>query len=372
MVQKQTIQKRLIVFFAYVKYQGITEHFCNMALAVGKYTDILVVYDKKIEANNKYINVLQENNIECVDILELRHVIVTRFKSTPLLFHCQGFVHLKLAKKHSRSIDKIMISLHCFRQALWYGKFVAILTYSLFFRTVDMWHILCHKNREDYFWFRNIPANTSVFPLGVEELFMTKTMESCMVKDLEGGEITDIPERVNIVYIAQFQPWKRHRFLLQSLMPILKGNTHLYLLGEGPTLGKVMGLAKELGIRDHVTFTGKVDRKTVHYILSHATLAVTVSNSETFGWCLLEPFCMDVPIVTTNVGIANSIIHDFYNGFILNPNCTEEQFLEKTKMAMKYLRDIDNSEIKHLYLWDTFGRTTVRCYDSMYEVESYT
>ncbi len=356
----------MVIFFAFVKAKGITEHIYNMALAISRYTDLLIVYDRRIEFDNRYLDSFRNNDIECVDVSELKQTVVARFEGVPLLFHCHGFAHLWLTIKLSRSIDKIILSVHCFRHALWYAKGVAFLTYCLFSKSVDMWHFLSYKSRDEYFWFRNIPSNTCVYPLGVEKLFMSEIAELCVVKDLDGEEITDLLNRINIVYIAQLQPWKRHVFLLRSLQHILKGNTYLYLLGEGPLLKKLMTFARKLGIRDHVIFTGRVDRKTVHYILSHANLSVTVSPSETFGWCLLEPFCMNVPIVTTNVGIANSIINDFRNGFIVDVNCEEEEFRNKVKYALEHIQDVDNSSMNNLYSWQTYGRITANCYSSIF------
>jgi len=338
-----------------------------MALAIGRYTDLSVVYDRRLESGSLYMDKLQEKNIKCIDVSRLKKVIAAYYETTPLLFHCHGFSHLRKALKIARPIDKVMISVHCFRHATWYAKWMALITYFLFFRSVNKWHFLCQRSRDEYFWYKKIPSNTCSFPLGVEELFMTKMAQVCLVKDLISQDIIDLTSKVNIVYIARFQAWKRHVFLLRSLRPILKGDTYLILVGEGPILDQVMDLATKLGVQDNVVFTGRVNRETVHYVLSHANLAVTVSPSETFGWCLLEPFCMGVPIVTTNVGIANSIIHDFYNGFILNKNCKEKEFLEKVKMALKHLKDIDNSDKKSLYLWDNFGKNTARCYDSLFE-----
>lgn len=359
--------KNNILFFAYDKFEGITEHCFNMVVASGRYKDLMVVYDKNVESDRVYLNQLQESVKECIDISELKEVISTRYRKQPLLFHCHGFSHLRIAKKVCRPIDKILLTVHCFRHALWYAKWVAILTYLLYFRSVDLWHFLCARNREEYFWFRRFPSNTCVFPLGVEELFMEKSVKELVVNDLSGREVPYIHDTINIVYIARFESWKRHMFLLRSLRSILRDNTYLYLLGDGSYLRKTTKTANQMEIRNNVIFTGNVDRKTVHYILKHAALAVTVSPSETFGWCLLEPFCMDIPIVTTNVGIANSIIHDYYNGFILNENCNEKEFLEKIKIALKHLKNIDNSDKKSLYLWDTFGKNTARCYDGLFE-----
>jgi len=365
MTQRQGIVGEKVILFAYDKGQGVTEHLCNMALSISGHADLLVVYDKRIEPGETNLNKLRSHNIECVDIAQLAEVVNSRYKDQPVLFHCNGFAHLRLARKMARPIDKIILSVHCFRHALWYAKFVAIATYLLFWCRVDLWHFLSHKSREEYFWFRGVPGNTCVFPLGVEELFMTKTADSAVIWDSSSGKIANFSTGINIVCIARFQPWKRHTFLLESLQPILSGNINLILVGEGPIRSKIENLAKKLGIRENVIFTGTVDRKTVHSILCRANLAVTVSPSETFGWCVLEPFCMDVPVVTTDVGIASVVIGDYRNGFILNPNCTREEFLEKVKMTLKCLGKVGNSPAKEFYRWEAFGNNIANCYNSI-------
>ena len=362
--QDQYNRKNTVLFFAYDKLEGVTGHCFNMAVASGRYADLMVVYDKSVELDRVYLNKLQER-MECVDISELKQVISSRFRNKPLLFHCNGFVHLRIAKRLSRPMDKILLTVHGFRNSQRKGKWVALLTYLLYSRSVDLWHFLSIRSREEYFWFKRCPSNTCVFPLGVEQLLMEKPTKVSVVRDLSGKEVPDISNKVNIVYIARFQPWKRHRFLLRSLCPILRDNTYLYLLGEGALLSKVMKMAAQMGIRNNVIFTGYVDRYMVHYILDNASLAVGVSVTETFGWFLVEPYCMDVPIVTTNVGIAGSIIRDYCNGFILPTKCTKKEFLDKTIEALRLYKRVDNSGTKKLYAWNNYGESVVKSYESL-------
>ena len=357
--------KNNVLFFAYDKFEGITEHCFNMVVASGKYADLMVVYDKTVESDRVYVNQLQESMKECIDISELGEVISTRFRKQPLLFHCHGFSHLRIARKVCRPVDKILLTVHCFRNARMFGSFVAILTFMLYFRSVDLWHFVSAKSRDEYFWFGRYPSNTCVFPLGVEQLFLEKPTKGFVVRDIGGKEVQDISNKVNIVYIARFEHWKSHKFLLRSLRPLLRDNTYLYLLGEGPLLAKAIKMAEQMGIRKNVIFTGFIDRHMVHYILDNASVAVGVSTSETFGWYLVEAYCMDVPIVTTDVGIAGSIIQDYCNGFILPKNCTEKEFLDKTIDALRLYKGVDNLGTKKLYTWNNYGRLTVRCYESL-------
>lgn len=356
-----------VYFFAHIKTQGLTEHMCNMALSVSKYAELLIVYDKRIERDRHYLDMLRANNIGYVHISELQEAVDSCVKNTSVLFHCNGFAHLRLAAKVARPIDRIVLSVHCFRNALWYGTFFAIATYLLFWRRVDLWHFLSHKSRQEYFWFRGIPGNTCVFPLGIEELFMRKAMDSPVIRDVSGKQIENFSNKKIIVYIARFQPWKHHIFLLESLAAILKGNVNLILIGEGPFFNKVKKVSERIGIRENVIFTGRIERKAVHSILSKANLAVAVTSSETFGWCVLEPFCMDVPVVASDIGIARDLIIDYYNGFILTSGCNREELLEKVKVALKHITKVDNSDKKHLYHWETFGNNVSRCYNSLFD-----
>ncbi|MFH2138502.1 MAG: glycosyltransferase [Candidatus Omnitrophota bacterium] len=354
-----------ILFFAYVKRVGVTNPIGNMAIAAARFSDVSIIYDRKTELNNWFLDKFHENNIECIDVLELKDFVNRQGEDSPVVFHCQGFSHLRKAISIARPIDKILMSVHCFRNALWYARWVALISYMFFYSRVDMWHFLCSKSREEYFWFKDLPDNTCVFPLGIEELFMSDSGAKGIIKDVEGQEILSENAATIIVYTARFQPWKRHDFLLHSLESILKDNTYLVLIGEGPLREKIMKLAVKLGLRKNVVFTGNIDRDDVHNILSNANLSVSSSTSETFGCCIAEAFCMNVPVVTTDVGIAKSIIVDNQNGFVLDPGCTQAEFMEKTKEALRCFGGIDNNSGKEIFRWETFSRTVAENYESL-------
>lgn len=358
-----------IVFFLYDKSIGITEHICNMALNLNSLTEIIAVYDKRIEKTDKYLYKLKTAGIQVIDISFLEHFIKLQ-AGRKLIFHCQGFLHLKIASKLKRSHDKIVITVHAYRHYWRFWKFpLTLYLYSRYKSAVDIWHFLCGKSQKEFFWFRKFakkPGKAFVFPLGVEDEFINShsdQVKCCDIDDIDGEGISFNNGEKRIVYIADFNHVKRHKLLLRSLKNILKNDTVLYLLGDGPLIGECLEYTKRLGIQNNVVFTGRVSRDAVRSILSKASVAVVPSRSETFGWCLLEPFCMDKPIVTTNVGIADSLVQDFRNGFILDVNCKEEEFCDKVKYALEHLQNVDNSSMKNLYNWQTFSSNMKQCYD---------
>jgi len=73
----------------------------------------------------------------------------------------------------------------------------------------------------------------------------------------------------------------------------------------------------------------------------------------------------DVPIVTTNVGIASSIIQDYYNGFILPTNCTHREFLDKSVEALSLYNNVDNTVGKERFGWSNYGILIAKYYESL-------
>lgn len=359
-------QQEISVIFIYDKGLGITAHLFNLAVNINRYQEILAVYDPTFETADNFLKRLRHENVQVIKLTDLENVIETRYKSFRILFHCQGFTHLIIAQRLKRQNDAIVLTVHAFKGSLWYGKLFALYGFLRFRSVVDNWHFLSRKSRKEFFWFRSIRGNSCVFPLGLENRFMCVSSDRNSCIDIFGRKISGIANNTAIVYVADFNPGKRHLFLLRSLRKLLTGNTVLYLLGDGALLERAITNAKDLGILDNVVFMGRVDRDTVHYILSNANLAVVSSRSETFGWCLLEPFCMDIPIVTTNVGIAESLIDDYRNGFILEVNCSESDFAEKVKLALAHIKTVNNSLEKHSYDWKTTATLFNRCYDSAF------
>lgn len=354
----------LIIFFTYDKGIGITEHICNMAMSLGSITKPIAVFDKKIEKTEKYIEKLKTANIQVIDIASLEDFIKLQSNHKKLIFHCQGFLHLKIASKLKRPGDRIVITVHAYRNYWRFGKApLTLYLYSKYRKVVDIWHFICEKSRNEFFWFIKTPQNAFVFPLGIEDNFFNSSPTDIRCYDIEGRKIDLKNEKKRIVYIADFYNVKQHIFLLRSLKSILMDDTVLYLLGDGPLLSECMRYTKRLGIQNNVVFMGRVGRDIVRGALNKAHVAVVPSRSETFGWCLLEPFCMDKPVVTTNVGIANSLIHDFRNGFIVDVNCEEKEFCDKVKYALEHMQNVDNSSMKNLYRWQIFSVTMKQCYN---------
>jgi N-acetyl-alpha-D-glucosaminyl L-malate synthase BshA len=70
----------------------------------------------------------------------------------------------------------------------------------------------------------------------------------------------ECPEQFNLMHISNFRPVKRVADVVQTFALVRERvNARLILVGDGPDAGMARQLAQDLGVAEHVTFTGVVD-----------------------------------------------------------------------------------------------------------------
>jgi len=132
------------------------------------------------------------------------------------------------------------------------------------------------------------------------------------------------PEAVVIGNIGRLSPEKGQREFLQAAAPLARQDArlHLVLAGSGPDEASLKSLTAELGLDGRVTFTGHLhDVRPVYRDLD--ILALT-SFTEGFPNVILEAFCMDVPVLASDVGGVREIITNGETGVLVRAGCTDE------------------------------------------------
>ncbi len=118
-----------------------------------------------------------------------------------------------------------------------------------------------------------------------------------------------------LMHISNFRPVKRVLDCIRILEQVLKQTpAHLYMVGDGPDRPTARGLAKELGLEQHVTFMGKQDHVERIFPQMHALLLP--SEMESFGLAALEAMACGVPAVATRVGGVPELITHGVDGFL--------------------------------------------------------
>lgn len=112
--------------------------------------------------------------------------------------------------------------------------------------------------------------------------------------------------------VAAMLPWKNQAALLRAFAASFEDriDAHLRMGGDGPLRGKLVRLSRELGIRDRVTFLGSLSREKVLEELQSADAFVLSSDFETFGVVLIEALAMGKPVISTDCGGPQEIVHE--------------------------------------------------------------
>jgi len=112
-------------------------------------------------------------------------------------------------------------------------------------------------------------------------------------------------ETKRLVYIAFLdQPRKGLNFLLEALRALSqrRHDLHLHIVGDGPRRSEYERMATELGVRDSVTFHGRIEREEIVQLLHRSHLFVLPSLFENFSVATAEAIATGTPVVATRCG----------------------------------------------------------------------
>lgn len=150
---------------------------------------------------------------------------------------------------------------------------------------------------------------------GVDKPTGRKTIEkSSVLQSLGVDEGKDL-----IGVVANFHPWKGHRYLIDAVKDTLNKhpNLHFVLVGDGPIKNKLVTHASRLGVLHAISFAGT--RDDVPDILPFFEISVLPSLTEGFSNTILESMISGVPVVATSVDGNLEIIKDMKNGVLVHP-----------------------------------------------------
>lgn len=128
--------------------------------------------------------------------------------------------------------------------------------------------------------------------------------------------------RLSMVFPAQFRKGKRQEVLVKAVRKYIDmtgdKSVSLYLPGNGPLLGGIKNLVRELGVDDNVVFPGKLSLSDVLALYEKCNIALCSSNVETYGRCIAEPFMLGRCVITQKTGVAEDIIRHGENGYFFD------------------------------------------------------
>ena len=139
-----------------------------------------------------------------------------------------------------------------------------------------------------------------------------------------------VSDKFVIGFVGILRQWHGVELLLQVFANLNQRHSdlHLVLLGDGPMQDTLERLARNLGVADLVSFTGRKDHESVkNYV---ATMDVAVSPRATFyasPMKILEYMAMGVPTVAPNMPNIRDIVEHGEDGLLFdaeNPHALEQ------------------------------------------------
>ena len=91
----------------------------------------------------------------------------------------------------------------------------------------------------------------------------------------------------------------------------------LVIAGDGSLRESLERLAKDLGVRNQVSFLGHIAHSQVPQLLNTFSVFCALSLSESFGVAILEASACQLPVVVTNIGGLPEVVRNNLTGFII-------------------------------------------------------
>ena len=185
----------------------------------------------------------------------------------------------------------------------------------------------------------------NIIPTGIEvERFFKENIDKREIDELK-QELKIKKDEFVILYVGRLAKEKKVELLLNSHKEIIKKNKHVKLLivGSGPDYEKFVDMAKELGIKKNVTFTGAIPWEEIPKYYQLADIFATASTSETQGLTIIEAMAASLPVVCADDIAFNSIVVNDINGYLFN---TSKEYIDSVNNLIKNKKKLENMSIE--------------------------
>jgi L-malate glycosyltransferase len=199
-----------------------------------------------------------------------------------------------------------------------------------------------------------------IIPNGIDYGLFSKGTKTKVVNEFR------LKNKIVLCMVGRLVNGKNHDELIRHFKGLREDyrNAVLLLVGDGPEMASLKGIANECGESANVIFTG--NRKDVPDILAATDIFVFPSQSEGWPNVVGEAMAAGVPVVSYPAGDIKLIIRDGYDGIIARPNMDsfmrEVNDLLKDKNRMRIIGRNAGRVVKERFSIDALARNYERLY----------
>ena len=143
-----------------------------------------------------------------------------------------------------------------------------------------------------------------------------------------------IPTKTPIImYLGRIDAEKHISVLLRAVHRLgTKKAYHVVIVGDGNDFGHLTELAKDLGIENRITFTGRVSEADKPIMLRLGTIFTMPSPAELQSISTMEAMASGMPVLAVNVGALYELCQHGRNGYLFDVDDDEVLALGLSKM----------------------------------------
>jgi N-acetyl-alpha-D-glucosaminyl L-malate synthase BshA len=158
----------------------------------------------------------------------------------------------------------------------------------------------------------SVPVRTIYNFLDIDR-YSTEPLDRCKLSH-DGEKI--------IMHISNFRPVKRVTDVVRAFKKILdRVPARLIMIGDGPERMLAVGVARQLGISDQITYLGT--HESVASLIPCADLVFQPSEHESFGLVPLEAMACEVPVIGTASGGITEVVEHGVTGYLTEVGDTD-------------------------------------------------
>lgn len=153
------------------------------------------------------------------------------------------------------------------------------------------------------------------------------------LKELKSAAKSSHP---TVLYLGRLKFYKSIHVLLSAAVEIIKKvpTTEIIIAGAGEDYKRLIKIAKDLQIVDHITFLGKVTEEEKISLYQRAWVFVNPSMMEGWGITTIEANACGTPIVASNVPGLRDAVSNPHSGFLVDYG-NSNAFAEKILLLLK-------------------------------------
>ncbi len=256
-----------------------------------------------IQGVNKTCHFITRNNIETVFTVNMY----------PLLYAIKAKMHLRKKLR--------FVSLTNTTQFETFKKKIQMIVYRCALIFAD--HIVFGANAQKKIWikrYRLRNKQSSVLYNGVDtDIYSRNDMLNAIADSLKHDLSLD---KFDFVFctVAQLRIEKRHQDIIEACSRLKRKGKNIACLfvggGKSDYKKTLQTMARKYEVSDNIKFIGQVSDCRPYIIASDSFLLA--SESETFSNAALEAMSLSLPVLMSNVGGAQEMIKEGYNGFLFD------------------------------------------------------